>query len=81
MSARSNKQNNKLRPYLVFRGGDDKRRPPNSGTPNETTEFTADALGVVGNWNPGCCHKYFSQISVNKRSMQESIFTGELRKK
>ena len=51
-------------------------------TENETTESIAEALGVVSDWNPGWCPKYFfTDLCEQEINAIESTFSGKLRRK
>jgi len=47
-------------------------------TENETTESTAEALGVISDWNPGWCPEYFfTDLCEQEINTVESKFSGE----
>ena len=51
-------------------------------TGNENTESFAEALGVVSDWNPSWCPKYFFTEHCEQESNAiETTFSGELRRK
>ena len=48
-------------------------------TENESTESIAEALGVVSDWNPGWCPKYFfTDLCEQEINAIETTFGGEL---
>lgn len=47
-------------------------------TENESTESIAEALGVVSDWNPGWCPKYFfTDLCEQEINAIETTFSGE----
>ena len=69
------------KPFPCFGSSEDKRRLPDSGiffTENDTTESIAEALGVVSDWNPGWCPKYFfTDLCEQEINAIETTFSSE----